>query len=86
MLSGKKPRNFLPLRRLKDVIKTMKLQDRPTLLALNSTQEGHIYSLGSYFGFTAFSRHFFYQLRASYETIKEHSANFIHFIVFVTLA
>lgn len=59
VLSGKKPRNFLPLRRLKDVIKTMKLQDRPTLLALNSTQEGHIYSLGSYFGFTAFSRHFF---------------------------
>lgn len=62
--------------RLKDVIKTRKLQDR-----LNSTQEGHTYSLGSCFGFIGFVQAlFFYLLRVSYETIKELSAS-----LFVTL-
>lgn len=47
------------------------------LLTLNSTQEGHTYSLGSYFGFMAFQPGpSCYLLMASYEAVKERSANF----------
>lgn len=45
--------------RRRDVIKTRKLQDGLTLLTPSSTQEGHTYSLGSYFGFMGFRQALF---------------------------
>lgn len=57
------------------------------LLTLNSTQEGHTYSFGSYFGFMGCRQGpFIHAQGLSYETIKEHSANFTLLVVFVSWA